>query len=141
VSAAAAPGGLRDLLEAIDRRTRALDAREAAVETRLAMLQSLEHSVGDTLGRLEAGGCAADGGGRLRGGVTKIYENMRAEQAAAILDRLDDDTLRVVFAGMDPRRIGAIMAEMSRERAVAFTRTLAADAPEAAPPPATLARR
>jgi flagellar motility protein MotE (MotC chaperone) len=132
------------LLQSIDRRTAALDAREAAVEARAATLETLEHAVTDALTHLEAGGCApGTQAGRLRGGVTKIYEHMRAEQAAAILDRLDDDTLRVVFAGMDPRRIGAIMAEMSRERAVAFTRTLATDAGPDAPAaaPATLARR
>jgi len=59
---------------------------------------------------------------------------MRAEQAAGILDRLDDETLRLVFAPMDVRRIGAILAEMSRERAVAFTRTLARDSVASSPP-------
>ncbi|HWP66328.1 MAG TPA: hypothetical protein VNO26_10490, partial [Candidatus Limnocylindria bacterium] len=145
-ASAATPAALRELLDAIDRRTAALDAREAALEARTAALETLERSVADALTGLEGRGCAARASaGRLRGGVTRIYEQMRAEQAAAILDQLDDDTLRVVFAGMDPRRFGAIMAEMSRERAVAFTRTLAADSlpggPAGAAAAATLARR
>ena len=60
-------------------------------------------------------------------GVTRIYENMRPEEAAQILDQLDDETLRVVFARMEPKQIGSIVAAMSRERAVAFTKTLAGD--------------
>jgi flagellar motility protein MotE (MotC chaperone) len=63
--------------------------------------------------------------------VTRIYESMRPEEAAQILDQLDDETLRVVFAKMDPKQIASIMASMSRERAVAFTKTLATD-PETA---------
>jgi hypothetical protein len=52
---------------------------------------------------------------------------MRPEEAAQILDQLDDETLRVVFARMEPKQIGSIVAAMSRERAVAFTKTLAGD--------------
>jgi flagellar motility protein MotE (MotC chaperone) len=56
---------------------------------------------------------------------------MRPEEAAQILDQLDDETLRVVFGRMETKQVAAIMASMSRERAVAFTKTLAAD-PDAA---------
>ena len=125
---AAADDGFRKLLEEVRRRTAELDQRERDVTERAAALESLEEAVAESLGDLQAhdGGDAA-GSCRLRGGVTRIYESMRPEEAAQILDQLDDETLRVVFARMDAKQIGAIMAAMSRERAVAFTKTLAAD--------------
>ena len=123
--------GFRKLLDEVRRRTAELDQREREVTERAAALESLEESVAVSL----AGGSAhaaadvvvGDGSCRLRGGVTRIYENMRPEEAAQILDQLDDETLRVIFARMEPKQIGAIVAAMSRERAVAFTKTLAAD--------------
>jgi len=126
---AAGDDGFRKLLEEVRRRTVELDQREREVTERTAALESLEEAVAASLGDLQAqdGGQPA-GACRLRGGVTRIYENMRPEEAAQILDQLDDETLRVVFARMDAKQIGAILAAMSRERAVAFTKTLAADA-------------
>jgi len=132
--AGAATSPVRGLVERLERRQRELDARELELEARAATLRALERAVTGAVARRESTGADGSAPGtscRLRGGVTKIYEQMRAEQAAAILDRLDDETLRIVFASMDVRRIGAILAEMSRERAVAFTRTLARDATNA----------
>jgi flagellar motility protein MotE (MotC chaperone) len=126
---AADDDGFRKLLEEVRRRTAELDQREREVTERAAALESLEEAVAESLGDLQAhGGGDAPGSCRLRGGVTRIYESMRPEEAAQILDQLDDETLRVVFARMEPKQIGAIMAAMSRERAVAFTKTLATDA-------------
>ena len=120
--------GFRKLLEEVRRRSVELDQREREVVERSAALESLEEAVAESLTGLQAkdGGVAA-GSCRLRGGVTRIYESMRPEEAAQILDQLDDETLRVVFARMDAKQIAAIMAAMSRERAVAFTKSLAAD--------------
>jgi flagellar motility protein MotE (MotC chaperone) len=121
--------GFRKLLDEVRRRTAELDRRERDVAERTAALESLEEAVAESLGALQSpDGAAGAASCRLRGGVTRIYESMRPEEAAQILDQLDDETLRVVFARMDAKQIGAIMASMSRERAVAFTKTLAADA-------------
>jgi flagellar motility protein MotE (MotC chaperone) len=128
------------LLDDVQRRTTQLDQRERELVERTATLESLEGAVAESLTDLQA---KDDGRGtgscRLRGGVTRIYESMRPEEAAQILDQLDDETLRVVFARMEPKQIASIMASMSRERAVAFTKTLAAD-PDA-PTPAKTAQR
>lgn len=131
--------GFRKLLEDVRRRTVELDQREREVTERTAALESLEEAVAESLGDLQGkdGIQAAAGSCRLRGGVTRIYESMRPEEAAQILDQLDDETLRVVFARMDPKQIASIMASMSRERAVAFTKTLATDPTE---PPRTATR-
>jgi len=120
--------GFRKLLDEVRRRTAELDQREREVTERAAALESLEEAVADSLsGNSTRAGVEGAGTCRLHGGVTRIYENMRPEEAAQILDQLDDETLRVVFARMEPKQIGAIVAAMSRERAVAFTKTLAAD--------------
>jgi flagellar motility protein MotE (MotC chaperone) len=118
----------KKLLEEVQHRTVELDRRERELAERATALESLEDAVATSLG----GGTAEPDGPagtscRIQGGVTRIYESMRAEEAAQILDQLDDDTLRVVFARMEPKQIAAIMASMSRERAVAFTKTLARD--------------
>jgi flagellar motility protein MotE (MotC chaperone) len=123
----------RRLLDEVRRRGQSLEQRERDLDARAAALESLEAAVAQSLTELEShGGSDATGACRFRGGVTRIYESMRPEEAAQILDQLDDETLRVVFARMEPKQIAAIMAAMSRERAVAFTKTLAAD-PEPAP--------
>ncbi len=134
--AIAGPGddAFQKLLQDVRRRTAELDQRERELGQRAVALESLEEAVAQSLGDLQGAepGAGAGAGCRLRGGVTRIYESMRPEEAAQILDQLDDETLRVVFARMDAKQIAAIMASMSRERAVAFTKTLAADAPVAA---------
>jgi flagellar motility protein MotE (MotC chaperone) len=133
--------GFHKLLQDVHRRTAELDQRERELTERSAALESIEEAVAESLTGLQAkdDGTVASGGCRLRGGVTRIYESMRPEEAAQILDQLDDETLRVVFARMETKQIAAIMASMSRERAVAFTKTLAAD-PDAPAAPPTRAR-
>jgi flagellar motility protein MotE (MotC chaperone) len=121
---------LRELVAALTRRARELDAREESLAAREVMLRELELAFASSTAAAEAAtDPAADG--RLRGGVAEIYASMPAEEAAPILDRLDDDTLRAVFGPMEPPRIAAILAAMDPERAVAFTRALATDAPDA----------
>jgi flagellar motility protein MotE (MotC chaperone) len=135
-----ATGGADDdrphkLRDEVHRRSVELDQRDRALAERAAALESLEQAVDDALGDLESrGGTGARAAGpcKLRGGVARIYENMRPEEAAQILDQLDDETLRTVFARMEAKQIAAIVAAMSRERAVAFTKTLAADPEPAA---------
>ena len=130
--------GFHKLLEEVQRRTVELDQREREVTERSAALESLEEAVAESLSGLQAkDDASASGSCRLHGGVTRIYESMRPEEAAQILDQLDDETLRVVFARMETKQVAAIMASMSRERAVAFTKTLAADPDPAASPKKT----
>ena len=114
--------GFRELLEAVERRGAELDRREQAVAGREAALKALEVALGDEVARLEA---APSCGGRALA-VTKIYASMRPEEAAAIVERLDDATVRLVLGGMNERQIGAILAAMTKERAVALTKRLAA---------------
>ena len=131
--------GFRELLEAVQRRAQELDEREKGLGAREAGLQALEKAVEDVVARLEAavgGAVAADGSGPGGGvAVTKIYAAMRPEEAAPILDRLDDETLQAIMGRMKERKIAPILAAMNPERAVALTKALSRGAPPPAPTP------
>jgi len=119
--------GFRELLEAVRERGEELERREQALATREAAVKALEQALGETAGRIEAGGGGAPSGESTGCGVavTKIYQSMRPEEAAPIIDRLDDATATRIFGCMKEKQIGAILAAMNRERAVAVTRALA----------------
>ncbi len=112
--------GFRELLEAVRERGEELERREQALATREAAVKATEQALGEGAGRIEAAeapGCGV--------AVTKIYQSMRPEEAAPIIDRLDDATATRIFGCMKEKQIGAILAAMNRERAVAVTRALA----------------
>jgi flagellar motility protein MotE (MotC chaperone) len=123
--------GFRELLAAVEQRGRELDRRERAVAAREAALNALAATLGEQIARLEPGTAPGSGGGAVAGGrpcgvtVAKIYQSMSPEDAAAILDRLDDATATSIFAGMRERQIAAILALMDHDRAVALTKALA----------------
>ncbi len=107
--------GFRELLEAMRERGEELDRREQALATREAAVKALEQALGEAT--VPAAPCAV--------AVTKVYQTMRPEEAAPIIDRLDDATVTRIFGCMKEKQIGAILAAMNRERAVAITRALA----------------
>jgi hypothetical protein len=130
--------GFRELLAAVEQRGQELDRREQAVAEREAALKALEAALGDQVAKLEpapAAGAApgaprdaaapAANGGPCGVVVTKVYQSMKPEEAAPILDRLDDATATSIFACMKERQVGAILALMNKDRAVALTKALA----------------
>ncbi len=139
--------GFREVLTAVGERNAQLDAREQTLASREAGLAALEKAVAEQVKRLEALSGTPDAGARPARGpsapgakpttakaepgaapeIVRVYESMKAEEAAPILDKLDDDTLRLVLGRMKERQVGAILAAMNRERAVAFTKLLASD--------------
>jgi|SRR5581483_5562984 len=144
--------GFRELLEAVRARGAELDRREHEIASREAALKTLEQALGEGGGahaappepatvpqQPTAAPAAAPtaaspaAGGTCAVAVTKIYQTMKPEEAAPILDRLDDATARAIFGCMKEKQIGALLAAMNKERAVALTRLLAGT-PE--PPPA-----
>lgn len=146
--------GFRELLDAVAKRQDELTAKEKALAEREAGLSQLEKAVAEQVTRLEAltgtaapaaaekgaaarapgtpGAAPAQGAGDRVAEITRIYESMKAEEAAPILDKLDDETLRTILGRMKERQIGAILAAMSRDRAVSFTKVLAGTAAEPA---------
>lgn len=119
--------GLRELLQAIGRRQKELDAREAKLAQREKDLELVEGRVSAKVARLEAleKKLAARKGPPAAQVLAKIYATMKPEQAAPILDRLDEKTVEKIFSRMRERQVAAIMALMDRDRAVTLTRLLA----------------
>jgi len=126
--------GFHDLLDAVRQRGQELDEREQAVKARAAAVDALEKTVAEEVARLEAlvGGkgapapaAEAPAAAGVAADITKIYESMKAEEAAPILDRLDDATATAILGRMKQKQIGAILAAMNRDRAVALTKALA----------------
>ena len=104
------------------------------MKARAAAVDALEKTVAEEVARLEAlvGGkgapateAAAPAAAGVAADITKIYESMKAEEAAPILDRLDDATATAILGRMKQKQIGAILAAMNRDRAVALTKALA----------------
>jgi len=119
--------GFRELLETVRAKADELDRREAELKAREAGLGAVRKAVASEVTRLEGvaktlGVTGAPGTGVS---ITKVYESMRAEDAAPILDGLDDGTLRIVLGRMRERQVGALLAAMNRERAVAVTKAFA----------------
>jgi len=127
--------GFRALLEAVQQRAEDLDRREQDVAARQASLTAVRRAVAAELVRLEGVAKSLGIGDAGAGGtsIAKVYETMSPEDAAPLLDRLDDATLRAVLGRMRDRQLGAILAAMSPDRAVAITKALAGPAGTTAP--------
>jgi flagellar motility protein MotE (MotC chaperone) len=136
---------MHGLLDAIKRRSAELDLREAELVQRETALGAAEDDLDKKIGHLESLTVRAGGGGSPapaaapRGGASaaaaapvlssmdqlgRIYGAMKAEEAAPLLDRLDDETVRAIFANMKQKQISAVLPLMKPEKAVALTRLL-----------------
>jgi flagellar motility protein MotE (MotC chaperone) len=121
------------VLQALGTRRAELDARGVAMETqdglmlaaeqriseRLAELRTLETHVNDLLGQLDQ---AQEQ--RLRE-LVGVYERMRARDAAAVFDGLEDDVLVQVASRMRQANLAEVMGQMDPVRARALTQMLA----------------
>lgn len=121
------------VLQALGTRRAELDARGVAMETqdglmlaaeqrlseRLAELRALETHVNDLLGQLDE---AQEQ--RLRE-LVGVYERMRARDAAAVFDGLEDDVLVQVASRMRQANLAEVMGRMDPARARALTQMLA----------------
>jgi flagellar motility protein MotE (MotC chaperone) len=130
----------RALVETVRAKSDELVRREAELKAREAGLAATRKLVSSEVVRLEAVAKALGitGGPGAGVSIARVYETMSAEDAAPILDRLDDGTLRTVLARMRERQVGAILAAMNRDRAVAVTKAFAGPplppSPVASPP-------
>ncbi|MEZ5956531.1 MAG: hypothetical protein R3C27_04880 [Hyphomonadaceae bacterium] len=121
------------VLQALGTRRAELDARGEAMETqdglmlaaeqrlseRLAELRALETHVNDLLGQLDE---AQEQ--RLRS-LVDVYTRMRAKDAAAVFDGLEDDVLIQVASRMRESNLAEVMGRMDPNRARALTQMLA----------------
>jgi flagellar motility protein MotE (MotC chaperone) len=117
-----------------------LDARAAELDTRAAMLQAAEGAMTAKYAELKALQAQIAGDLKVRDTaregqidrLVKIYEGMKAKDAARLFNTQDPELLVDVMGKMSARKLAPLLAAMNPERARMLTAMLA----EAAPPPA-----
>lgn len=145
VKAAAAPAGaatpspasrlevLEELAAELRRHQAALGERERAIDLRQAVVATVEARVRTQLDRLDAakrdierllGQASADEQARIAQ-LVKVYEAMKAKNAAMIFDPMALDLLLPIVRGMRETKVAAIIAEMDPAKARALTTALA----------------
>lgn len=93
----------------LDTREALLEVAEQRIEARIARMETLETSLESLLGTLETERT------RRVGEIVSVYAQLEPENAAAIMSRMDDDTLVVLAEALQReqgRRYAAILAEM-----------------------------
>lgn len=118
----------------LDLREQVLKATEAKLEKRMQELKALEAKLDQRrkVQEQQATDEIMD--------LVKIYESMKAKNAARIFDRLDLDIMLKVVKQMQPRKMADVLSEMDPEMAERLTIALAAGQarPDALPAPGML---
>lgn len=130
------------VLQSLGARREALDARAAEIDTRLELVAAAEKRVEQRLAelkRIEAQVQALtkqadDAQNQRMLALVDVYQRMRAKDAAAVFDALDQDVLVAVASRMRQANLAEIMGKMQPARARQLTQWLAA-----APGPAAAA--
>lgn len=124
---------LVELLEQTRDRERALDEREAKFEARMQALSLVETAVAEDLARLEtaeetlrktiatANSAAENDITRL----TSVYENMKAEQASALFERMEPSFAAGFLGRMRADAAAAILSSLDPELAYSISVVLA----------------
>lgn len=120
----------------------ALAAREQSIELREAVVQAVETRVREQVAKLELvkdelerllGQVSADQQARIAQ-LIKVYEAMKARNAAAIFAPMALELLLPIVRGMRETKVAAIVAEMDPDKARALTAELARERPLPASP-------
>ncbi|NWG53553.1 MAG: hypothetical protein HXY28_07530 [Hydrogenophilaceae bacterium] len=136
------------VLQALGARREQLDQRAAEIETRADLLTAaerrvaqrveelrrLETQVGALLGRLD------DEQEARMANLVDVYQRMRAKDAAAVFDTLDEETLVTVASRMRQANLAEVMGRMAPDRARRLTQMLAERARPIADGQALIAR-
>ncbi len=96
-------------------REKLLSATEKRLKDRMNELETLKNSIGTAVEEKDE---AED---KRLAGVVKMYETMKAKEAARIFDRLDMPILVMVVKQMNPRKMAGILGKMSPEAAQRLT--------------------
>lgn len=96
-----------------------LSAAERRLDERLAELRRLESAVGELLGQLD------ESQEQRLANLVDVYQRMRAKDAAAVFDGLEDDVLVQVASRMRQQNLAEVMGRMEPTRARALTQRLA----------------
>lgn len=121
------------ILQKLAERRKMLEAREKEIETREGLLKATEGKIEkriDDLRTLEQSvGTAAvakeEEKNKELEDLVKMYESMKAKDAARVFDRLDTKLLVGIARQMNPKKLGDVVAKMSPEAAEKLTVELA----------------
>ncbi len=122
-----------EMYEDLVERRKALDQREKQLQTREALLTAAEMELDRKYQELNQLRRKIEGlleqqseeeKARIES-LVKIYEGMKAKEAASIFDTLDLDILVLVLSNMSERKLSPILAKMNPERARTVTIMLA----------------
>jgi flagellar motility protein MotE (MotC chaperone) len=134
------------LLERLGERRRELDERERQLALREQLLKATESRIDKRVDELkaleESIGTAQTAKEEARvkelADLVKMYEGMKAKDAARVFDRLDTVLLTEIAKQMNPRKLGDVVARMDPEAAEKLTIALArSKSPAMATPVAT----
>jgi len=103
----------------MDTEAELLNAAEKRLDERLTELRRLEAAVGGLLGQLD------EAQERRLANLVDVYQRMRAKDAAAVFDGLEDDVLVQVASRMRQQNLAEVMGRMEPTRARALTQRLA----------------
>jgi flagellar motility protein MotE (MotC chaperone) len=110
---------LDERAEQLDRRELLLKAAEQRVQEKIDKLQQMQVQVDKALGKVDE-----QEDERLKS-LVHIYENMKPQEAARILEQLDMTVLLHVLTRMKDQKTGPILASMPPDKARAVTLALA----------------
>ncbi len=136
--------GVRTLVEALRRRAEELETRDAELgrreeavagaaqdlDTKIRHLETLAAQVrpADTTAAVGAGEAATPAAtvspSASMEELGKIYGGMKAEEAAPLFNRLDDEIVYQIFRHMKQRQISAVLPLMEPDKAVVLTEFL-----------------
>jgi flagellar motility protein MotE (MotC chaperone) len=116
---------LRQMKQKLDRRAKALDAREQAAKdaetkaaARIAQLQKLEASIQDQLQQEQ----------NIKSKKIKklaaVYDDMKPDKAAPMIELMDMSTVVKMFARMDEKKVGKILSFMPPAKAVKISEAM-----------------
>ena len=123
-----------EVLQQLAKRRNELDQREKDLADRAAMLEAVQQQVSakvDQQQKLKAdleklSAAQQDAGDAKYRRLVKIYESMKPDEAARILEKMEGNVLLEVVMRMGERRLAPILAQMDPMRAQAITIAMAA---------------
>ncbi|MGE0830515.1 MAG: MotE family protein [Hyphomonadaceae bacterium] len=118
----------------IETRADLLTAAERRMDQRIQELRRIEGQVGQMLGQLD------EAQEQRMANLVDVYQRMRAKDAAAVFDTLDERTLIEVSSRMRQANLAEVMGRMSPDRARRLTQMLAERAQPATDGAALLSR-
>ncbi len=116
---------LRKIRDALDVRQAALEERQKAAESsekklreRLSDLQALEARIKDMLVQEKSINTK-----KIKR-LTAVYEGMKADRAAPVIERMDLSIVVRMFSRMDEKKVGKILSFLPPEKAVKISQAL-----------------